>query len=86
LPHNRNISTGGFCHRHITAKTQQKVTATCHITATKQPAVTADQCLKIASLHDVSAVLLDKESSSVLEESINDLAVAQMRNQRSQIM
>jgi hypothetical protein len=52
--------------------------------AKTQPEVTATRRVKFAPLQDVSAAPLEKESSSVLEESMNDPVVAQLRNERSQ--
>jgi hypothetical protein len=52
--------------------------------AKTQPEVTAIRHVRFAPLQDVSAAPLEKESSSVLEESMNDPVVAQLRNERSQ--
>jgi hypothetical protein len=72
--------------RCVTAKTKPKVTATRRVTAKKQLTVTATRRVKFAPLQDVSAALLEKKSSSLLEESMNDPVAVQIRNKRVQIV
>jgi hypothetical protein len=48
--------------------------------------MTATCPVKFTSLQDVTAVLLEKELSSVLGESRNNPVVAQIRNERAHII